>query len=59
MKEKGLLIGLLAGIAYGMYRFATWEPASPIEDVLRNLCMPTAMALLAIRVILGWSHPQQ
>ena len=45
MKEKGLLIGLLAGIAYGMYRFATWEPASPIEDVLRNLCMPTAMAL--------------
>ncbi|MBI5358065.1 hypothetical protein HZB69_00320 [Candidatus Amesbacteria bacterium] len=53
MKEKGIFVGLLAGIVYGVYRFATWEPASPIEDVIRNICIPIALTFLAIRGIVS------
>lgn len=51
-KETLLLAGLVLGTAYGVYRFATWEINNAMEEIIRNICIPWALTLLAIRGIL-------
>lgn len=51
-KEVFVAIALVVGVALGVYRFVTWEPASPVEDFLRNVGIPLALVCLGIRGIL-------
>lgn len=51
-KEVFLAVALVAGLAYGVYRFATWETHGVFEEIARNICIPWALTLLAIRGIL-------
>lgn len=51
-KEVFIAVALVAGIAYGVYRFATWETHDAFGEIVRNICIPWALTLLAIRGIL-------